>query len=160
MHAVGQPSFERCFRKFDFSPMQHLKNANVPYSRLHDVGGAFGSNHFIDIPNIFRDFDADELDPNSYDFSFTDSLLEAMNSYRLKPIYRLGVTIENPMPIKALWIHPPKDYAKWARICEHIIRHYNKGWADGFFYDIKYWEIWGEPENDVDPKDSYGRRVF
>ena len=152
MHAVGQPPYTGGFRKLDFSPIKHLKNANIPYSRLHDVGGAFGSNRFVDIPNIFRDFDADEFDPNSYDFSFTDSLLEAMNSYGLKPIYRLGVTIENQVQIKALWIHPPKDYAKWARICEHIIRHYNEGWSDGFFYDIKYWEIWCEPENDVTPE--------
>ena len=26
---------------------------------------------------------------------------------------------------------PPKDYAKWARICEHVVRHYNEGWGWG-----------------------------
>ena len=36
-----------------------------------------------------------------------------------------------------------------SRICEHIIRHYNEGWADGFHYDIEYWEIWNEPDLDV-----------
>ena len=36
---------------------------------------------------------------------------------------------------------------KWAEICEHIIRHYNEGWADGFYYNIEYWEIWNEPDN-------------
>ena len=34
-------------------------------------------------------------------------------------------------------------------ICEHIIRHYNEGWADGYHYGIKYWEIWNEPDNDM-----------
>ena len=147
MHAVGQPPFAGGFRKFDFTPMKHLQNANIPYSRLHDVDGAFGGNRFVDISNIFRDFNADETDPASYHFAFTDHLIEAMYSYDLKPIFRLGETIENQMTIEAIRIHPPKDYAKWARICEHIIRHYNEGWAGGYRYGIEYWEIWNEPEN-------------
>ena len=56
MHAVGQPPFTSGFVKIDFSPMQILKEANIPYSRLHDVGGPFGGNRYVDIPNIFRDF--------------------------------------------------------------------------------------------------------
>ncbi|MBE6649746.1 MAG: hypothetical protein E7613_00395 [Ruminococcaceae bacterium] len=147
MHAVGQPPFTGGFAKIDFSPMQILKDANIPYSRLHDVGGAFGGNRYVDIPNIFRDFDADENDPESYDFAFTDELIKGLVSYGVEPYFRLGVTIENQCHIKAYRIHPPKDYGKWARICEHIIRHYNEGWADGFTFGIKYWEIWNEPEN-------------
>ncbi len=147
MHASGQPPFIGGFRTLNFKPMEYLKNAHIPYCRLHDVQGAFGSNRYVDIPNIFRNFDADETDPANYDFAFTDVMLEAMHQYGLKPIFRLGVTIENQFFIKAYRIHPPKDPAKWARICEHIIRHYNEGWADGFHYGIEYWEIWNEPDN-------------
>ena len=147
MHAVGQPPFTGGFCKLDFSPMQVLTDAHIPYSRLHDVGGAFGSNRYVDIPNIFRNFDADENDPASYDFAFTDELIKALVEYGVEPYFRLGVTIENQCNIKAYHIHPPKDYGKWARICEHIVRHYNEGWADGFRFNIKYWEIWNEPEN-------------
>ena len=147
MHAMGQPPFSGGFRKFNFTHMKHLQNANIPYSRLHDVGGAFGGNRFVDIGNVFRNFDADETDPTSYSFAFTDHLLAAMQEYGLKPIFRLGETIENQMTVEAIRIHPPKDFAKWARICEHIIRHYNEGWADGYRYGIEYWEIWNEPEN-------------
>ena len=46
MHAVGQPPFIG----INFSMFDHLKNANIPYSRLHDVGGAYGRNIFVDIP--------------------------------------------------------------------------------------------------------------
>ena len=60
-------------------------------------------------------------------------------------MYRLGVTIE--WGSKKYSCNPPQDFAKWARICEHIIMHYNKGWANGFEYGIDYWEIWNEPEN-------------
>ena len=152
MHAMGQPPFAGGFLSFDFSHMKHLQKARVPYSRLHDVGGLYGGFRFVDIPNLFRDFDADETDPASYDFAFTDVLLEAMAEYKLAPIFRLGVTIENQMHIKAYRIDPPKDYAKWARICEHVVRHYNEGWANGFHYGIEYWEIWNEPENGPEPE--------
>ena len=147
MHAVGQPPFAGGFLSFDFSYIDYLRKAHIPYSRLHDVGGVFGGNRFVDIPNLFRDFDADENDPASYDFGFTDALIAGMYEYDVKPVFRLGVTIENQAHIKAYRIHPPKDPAKWARICEHVIRHYNEGWADGYTYGIEYWEIWNEPEN-------------
>ena len=128
-----------------------LKEAGIPYARLHDVGGAYGGNRFVDVPNVFRDFDADEDDPKSYDFSFTDSYLKALVDNGVEPYYRLGVTIENASvrhgPLRIL---PPKDFAKWARICEHIVRHYTQGWANGFNWRIRYWEIWNEPEDCVD----------
>ncbi len=143
MHGVGQPPFSG----IDFSMVKYLKDAGIPYSRLHDVGGKFAENLWVDIPNIFRDFDADPYDPASYDFAFTDLLIKALMENECEPVFRLGVTIENAHRIKAYRIYPPKDFKKWAIICEHIIRHYTEGWAKGFKYDIKYWEIWNEPDN-------------
>ncbi len=125
-----------------------LKEAHVPYGRLHDTGGLFGGARYVDIENIFMDFSADENDPASYDFSFTDVLLSEMIKFGVEPFYRLGCTIENYHYIKSYHIYPPADPNKWARICEHIILHYNYGWADGFHYNIKYWEIWNEPDNE------------
>ena len=124
-----------------------MQAAHIPYGRLHDTGGGFGGSRYVDIPNVFPDFDADENDPASYDFAFTDVLIERMVKSGVMPYYRLGVTIENYVDIKAYRIYPPKDFAKWARICEHIIMHYNEGWANGFEYGIEYWEIWNEPDN-------------
>ncbi|MBQ8588063.1 MAG: hypothetical protein IJ454_01590, partial [Clostridia bacterium] len=98
--------------------------------------------------------DADENDPASYDFAFTDWLLNAITKQNTKIIYRLGPTIENYHYIKAYHIYPPKDYEKWARICEKIIAHYNEGWADGYHLGIEYWEIWNEPDAAPDIKDN------
>ena len=109
--------------------------------------GVFGGNKFVDIPNIFRDFDADPYDPASYDFTFTDALIKALFDAGVEPYYRLGVTIENQAEIKSYRINPPKDFHKWAVVCEHIIAHYLDGWADGFHYNITYWEIWNEPDD-------------
>ena len=146
MHGVGQPPF-RCT---DFSMVEYLKKAGVPYSRLHDVGGGYGGMRWVDVPNIFGDFDADPYDPASYNFRFTDMLINALMKNGVEPFFRLGVTIENFNPIKYR-IYPPADYQKWAVVCEHIIRHYTEGWADGFNYDIEYWEIWNEPDNSSNP---------
>ena len=128
----------------------YIKDAGIPFVRFHDTGGAFGAGVYIDIENIFRNFDADENDPESYDFTFTDWIIDRVESNGIKTFYRLGTTIENSSFIKAYRIYPPKDNAKWARICEHIVMHYNEGWANGFHYDIEYWEIWNEPDGDPD----------
>ncbi|MBR6765926.1 MAG: hypothetical protein IKM06_05505 [Clostridia bacterium] len=150
MHAVGQPPFVG----MNFKYIDYLTEANIPYSRLHDVGGPYGRGVFVDIPNLFRCFDADENDPASYDFAFTDELLKNLIDRGVEPFFRLGVTIENYRKIKAYNIDPPKDNEKWARICEHVIRHYTEGWADGFNFNITYWEIWNEPDNYESPEEN------
>ncbi|MBQ2889525.1 MAG: hypothetical protein IJE41_03630 [Clostridia bacterium] len=48
--------------------------------------------------------------------------------------------------VKKYNVNPPKDFKKWAVICEHIIKHYTQGWANGFEYDMPYWEIWNEAD--------------
>lgn len=150
VHGVGQPPF----KGIDFSYIKYLKDAGIPYSRLHDVGGGYGANRYVDIPNLFRDFSADPYDENSYDFAFTDLLITALIENNVEPVFRLGVTIENFVAVKAYRIFPPEDYNKWAVICEHIIRHYTEGWANGFNYKITYWEIWNEPDNYEDPMEN------
>lgn len=143
MHGGGQPPIGgKGLTEF----FHYMTEAGIPFSRLHDVGGAFGGGRFVDIPNIFRNFDADESNPENYDFAFTDYLIKAIVEAGVEPYFRLGTTIENQAYIKSYHTFPPKDYGKWARICEHIIRHYTEGWADGFRYNIRYWEIWNEPE--------------
>ena len=78
MHGVGQPPLLGT----STSMFHYLKEAGIPFSRLHDVGGWFGGNLWVDIPNIFRDFNADPLDPASYDFTFTDILMAALYAWR------------------------------------------------------------------------------
>lgn len=138
----------------DYGWDDRLVVANIPFGRLHDTGGSFGGSRYVDVPNIFKNFDADENDPDSYDFSFTDVLISRMVKSGVMPYYRLGVSIENYQCIKPYNIYPPKDPQKWARICEHIILHYNEGWACGYHFNIKYWEIWNEPDNYPDVEDN------
>ena len=127
------------------SNFESYKEARFPYSRNHDSGlvGVYGGPYAHDISKIFRNFDADENDPESYDFACTDESLFCTLDAGTKIFFRLGESIEHQ--IKKHAVIPPKDFHKWARICEHVIRHYNEGWADGFNLDIEYWEIWNEP---------------
>lgn len=128
-------------------PIPSFTEAGFPYVRLHDPMGEFGGTCYVDVPNIFTDFSADENDPASYSFEFTDAYLAGLVASGCKIFYRLGVTIENKYKVRRVHTEIPADFNKWARICEHIIAHYNEGWADGFHYGIEYWEIWNEPEN-------------
>ena len=103
------------FKKYD--------ELDIPYARLHDsafYAGNYGGEFSVDVHRVFPNFDADENDPTSYVFAPTDSYLEDIVSVGTKIYYRLGAAIEH-------WhkkgTYPPKDFQKWARICEHIIRH-------------------------------------
>ena len=124
---------------------QLFADAHVPYCRLHDIEGTLGGGKFVDIRNIFPIWELDENDPKSYDFGFTDEYLKCIDDCGAQAFYRLGETIDHGY-LKA-HVRPPEDAAKWARICANIVRHYNEGWADGYHYGIRYWEIWNEPEN-------------
>ena len=129
--------------------MESYAALQIPYARPHDAAltEVYVAKRCVDVSAVFPDWDAPVDDPASYDFVNTDVLIANMINAGTKPFYRLGQSIEHGA--KKYGIYPPKDNMKWARICEHIIRHYNEGWADGFHYDIEYWEIWNEPDLDV-----------
>ena len=156
VNGVGQPPMVGALRGWPM--MRYLAEAGIPFSRLHDVGGWMGGGLYADIPNLFPDFDADEDDPANYRFAFTDALVDALVSAGVEPFFRLGVTIENWAAwsggLPRLRTTPPRNFAKWARICERVVRHYTEGWADGRRHRISHWEIWNEPDSRADPEEN------
>jgi len=119
------------------------REVKIPLTRLHDC--EFPRPDLVDLHAIFPDSLADPESPASYQFVRTDDYLAAIRSTGAGVVYRLGESIEHSR--RRYYVHPPMDYAKWAGACVGIIRHYNEGWAEGFRYGIRYWEIWNEPEN-------------
>lgn len=101
-------------------------------------GGGLISAH-RDIFNIFPDPDADANDPRSYNFGPTDQLIASIRNVGAQVLFRLGRS-------EGADAHPPKDFDKYAAIARHVVMHYNRGWAKGFHYRIRYWEIWNEPD--------------
>ena len=134
------------------------EEAGIPFVRTHDSSlfAGYGGEHTIDVYAVFPNFDADVNDPASYDFAVTDNYVKEIIGCGSKVFYRLGSKIEHM--VKKYNTLPPRDFFKWAEICEHIILHYTKGFADGFFYDMTYWEIWNEP--DLDPDDAENKRTW
>ncbi|MBQ6067687.1 MAG: hypothetical protein IJK89_12810 [Clostridia bacterium] len=143
VHNIGRmPEYEidseinRCFTE-----------ANMTSCRTHDI-------NCTDIHRIFPDFSKDVNDETSYRFSECDSVLAAIVDTGMEPFFRLGISYSDPVASHDDLV-PPADYTKWSQICEHIILHYNEGWANGFYYGIQYWEIWNEPENSDDISDNH-----
>jgi len=126
-----------------FDVIEAQKDLRIPFTRLHDCG--WPNPYVVDHHAVFPDPNADPALPESYDFRLTDEYIEAVRKTGAEPIYRLGESIEHTSVKR--YVHPPADMEKWAAICVGIIRHYNEGWANGFHYHIRYWEIWNEPEN-------------
>ena len=120
--------------------------ANIPFARTHDASffPKYGGAHTVDVHMIFPNFDADPYSPESYDFQLTDEYLETIQMAGTQVFYRLGSKIEHES--KKYGTLPPKDFTKWAVICEHIIMHINEGWANGHHMGVVYWEIWNEPD--------------
>lgn len=160
MHAVNNGPVYKFTIDQRITNIDAFREAQIPYARTHDasISYGYGGEHVVDIHAIFTDFDKDPTDPDSYDFTLTDEYLKVMAYAGVKPFYRLGSKIEHwPKKYGTL---PPKDFHKWAVICEHIIRHYTEGWADGFEYDIEYWEIWNEPEGAADDADYVDKKCW
>ena len=121
--------------------------ANMTSCRTHDI-------NCTDIHRIFPDFSKDVQDEQSYNFTECDAVLASIVDTGMVPFFRLGISYSDPVTAHDHLV-PPADYTKWSQICEHIILHYNEGWANGFRYNIRYWEIWNEPENSDDPADNH-----
>lgn len=158
MHAVNNGPVYKFAEDQRITNLDHFVAAGIPYARTHDASfySTYGGEHTIDVHAIFPDFSKDPYDPVSYDFPMTDEYLKVMDYAGVECYYRLGSKIEHG--VKKYGTLPPPDFKKWAVICEHIIRHYTEGWADGFHYKITYWEIWNEP--DLDPDDSTHKRCW
>ncbi|WP_167859461.1 GH39 family glycosyl hydrolase [Paenibacillus cymbidii] len=120
----------------------YYKQAQFPLVRLHDPNWPHAWE--VDIHTIFPDFAKDPADPDSYDFTRSDTYIGKILATGAQILFRLGESIEHT-PHK-YYVHPPADFERWAQICVGIIRHYNFGWADGFHYNIAYWEVWNEPD--------------
>ncbi len=145
MHAVNNaPTKTISFGKSDRGTFNDYKKACIPYARTHDAAICYeyGGDHCIDVAGIFPNFDADPYNPENYDFLLTDIYCQSLEAAGTKVFYRLGSKIEHWA--KKYNTVQPKDFEKWAIICEHIIRHYTEGFANGFHMDIEYWEIWNE----------------
>jgi xylan 1,4-beta-xylosidase len=124
----------------DLSP--YYKELGIRNVRLHDVPWTY--DNVLDINYVFPDWNADPDRPESYDFTQSDYYLKTITDLGINIIFRLGYSAEYKTAVRHNQLPPSFD--KWADIAAHIVRHYNQGWANGPKANIKYWEIWNEPD--------------
>ena len=113
-------------------------------TRTHDIVLIEPGSRLVDTIFVFPLEHADPADPRNYYFDQTDYYLENTMAQGPEIYYRLGVSIDHAK--KHFTAQMPKDFDHYAEVCAGIVRHYNKGWANGHHWNIKYWEIWNEPE--------------
>jgi len=131
-----------------FNVDEELKSLHFSYSRTHDWALINPGQRIIDTHFIFPLMHLDPKDPKNYYFRATDAAIRITQDLGTKIFYRLGTSIEQnsdqaPEHNNTL---VPEDFDQYAEVLAGIVRHYTRGWADGFRYDMKYWEIWNEPE--------------
>lgn len=113
-----------------------FRETGFDFVRNHDFNGP------TDISMIFPNMSKDPFDPSNYNFTLSDQFITSIIDAGCNVFYRLGESANTEERLR----QPPQNMSKWAEVCKHVVMHYNDGWADGFYYNILYWEIWNEPD--------------
>ncbi len=142
----------RNLRGVNRGPLSARPNSIDLTNRYRDIGVKFVRTHDFHGPTdiyevekgkvvagtIFPNWEADPEKPESYDFGPSDRIIKGIIDAGAQVYYRLGQTFSNDPTV-------PYDFDKYTNICKHVVMHYNGGWANGFHYNIRYWEFWNEP---------------
>lgn len=129
---AGIDSFEKEYSQLRFS-----------IARTHDWPLWNQGQRCIDTHFVFPLEHLDPKVPENYVFGPTDELISRYTRLGEKILYRLGTSIEHSdVHFNALM---PKDFNHYAEILAGIVRHYTRGWANGFHYDMMF-EIWNEAD--------------
>lgn len=143
LHGNGAPPPFSSRGHRDYTGM--LKSMNFTATRTHDWALVNPGQRIIDTHFIFPLPHLSPHDPANYCFAPTDRILQQTLAMGTEVFYRLGTSIEHTGDIH-FNANPPEDFEHYAEVLAGIIRHYTRGWANGFQYPIRYWEIWNEPD--------------
>lgn len=123
----------------EYSFIDEYKEMGVGAVRTHNVEHPYGAGRYVDVHCIFPDFSLDPRFEGSYNFAPTDRYFHLIKESGAEIFLRIGESSE-PYETR-LYNRTPADLDKWISVVEHIIAHYNRGWANGFKLGIKYCEL-------------------
>lgn len=123
-----------------------IRSLNLKATRTHDWALTNSGQRVIDTHFIFPLLHLDARDPRNYIFEPTDRIISLSRDMGLKIFYRLGTSIEHTGKDWGFNTLTPKDIDNYAEALAGIVRHYTQGWANGFKWDIEYWELFNEPD--------------
>ena len=130
--------------------LQAYKDARVKMIRTNDYYGP------CDFPTYSDFFSKNTINPNfdptkpsHYHWASTDEIMTIHHNNGFKTFFRLGISFN--LSEKSPYWDPPYDYGDTtyntiSEVFKRTVMHYNDGWDNGFNYDIKYWNIWTEPD--------------
>ena len=81
-------------KAFTYDARAFFREAGFPFSRLHDVEYPYGSGEFVDIPCVFKNFDADRSYEKIYEASACDALELQLNIAENTVVY-IGTIIDD-----------------------------------------------------------------
>lgn len=140
-HAPGTYVFDP--DGLDYSSAYKQMNVSMVRTRDSDAKGSMDVDG-LGVNRIFPDWSADPANPASYNFTAADAIVAGLVRDGITVFFALG---RSDLSMIGLMNDPtPPDPNKYAAVVKQIVLHYNHGWANGFQYGIKYWEIWNEPD--------------
>ena len=144
LHSAGfGPQICSCPPEF----IRDIQSMGFRSSRTHDWALLNANERVCDYFHMFPLMHLDAKDPKNYVFAPTDYLLKRTREELGHDVFfRLGTSIEHSGPKVHFNALVPEDFDKLAEVFAGTIRHYNRGWANGFAWGIRDWEIWNEPE--------------
>jgi len=121
---------------------KQYKEIGVSLIRTHDNDGPTDIDMYRNRRRvagmIYPNWDADPEKEESYVFGPSDRIIKGIIECGGEVYYRLGSTFTSDPTV-------PPDFDKFANVCKHVAMHYNSGWAKGYHFNIRYWELWNEP---------------
>lgn len=171
LHTTVEVSDRTGYRSLGADASAGYREANIELVRIHDNYGpgdlylelvdpremADGSQVPAEYYNnlaIFPNLNADPGNPDNYNFGPTDELLESIINIGAEPLFRIGASAGDRSEIPDSF-QQESEFEHYAEVAGNIVRHYNKGWHNGFHYGIKYWEVLNEPDGRFDPENYY-----
>ncbi len=130
--------------------LQGYKDARIKMIRTNDYYGPCDFPEYTDFfvgDTINPSFDP--TDPAHYNWASTDHIITKNFTGGFETFFRLGISFN--LTEKSPYWDPPYDYGDttYNNISEVFLRtamHFNDGWDNGYNYNIKYWNVWTEPD--------------
>ncbi len=125
--------------------VRQIRELNFHSVRTHDLALINPGQRIVDAHFVFPLMHLDAANPSNYYFKATDYMLGLSRDIGLNIFYHLGTSREHSGLVH-FNAQIPSDIDKMVEVFAGTVRHYNRGWANGKQWGIKYWEIWNEPD--------------
>jgi len=140
---IRTPSYRRKWSDED----GYIREMNLQAFRTHDCPLECDGQMIVDTHCIFPLMHLDPKDPKNYIFRPTDYFLDINFATGMKCFYRLGSSIEHTGDWGYNTLNPA-DHDQYAEVLAGIVRHYTRGWANGYYWKDRIigWELFNEPD--------------